>query len=109
MHLGDAILKASATDTDVLVSVTRDSRSWTLYVKLVNPGSAAAPVQLDVAGASLRSIGSALTLAADPQDTNSIDAPEHVVPTMSPITGVKSGFTFTVPANGIVVLELGMQ
>ena len=42
-HVGDEILKASATDTDVLVSVTRDSRSRTLYVKLVNPGNAAAP------------------------------------------------------------------
>src|SRR5947207_366659 len=51
-HLGDEILKASATDTDVLVSVTRDSRSRTLYVKLVNPGNAAAPVQLDIPGAS---------------------------------------------------------
>ena len=46
-HVGDEILKARATDTDVLVSVTRDSRSRTIYVKLVNPGDAAAPVQLD--------------------------------------------------------------
>jgi alpha-N-arabinofuranosidase len=108
-HLGDEILKASATETDVLVSVTRDSRSRTLYVKLVNPGSAAAPVQLDITGAPLRPIGTALSLAGDPQDTNSIDAPERVVPKTSQVTGVKSAFTYTVPANGIVVLELGMQ
>jgi alpha-N-arabinofuranosidase len=108
-HLGDEILKASATGTDVLVSVTRDSRSRTLYVKLVNPGSAAAPVQLDITGAPLRPIGTALSLAGDPQDTNSIDAPERVVAKTSQVTGVKSGFTYTVPANGIVVLELGMQ
>ena len=108
-HLGDEILKASATDTDVLVSATRDSRSRTIYVKLVNAGAAAAPVQLDIAGASLRSAGTAITLAGDPQDTNSIDAPERVVPKTSQITGVKSGFIYTVPASGIVVLELGAR
>jgi alpha-L-arabinofuranosidase len=80
-----------------------------LYVKLVNPGNAAAPVQLDVTGVPIRSTATALTLAADPQDTNSIDAPNRVVPVTSQVTGVKSGFTYTVPANGIVVLALGIQ
>ena len=108
-HIGDELLKANATGTDVLVSATRDSRSRTLYVKLVNPGTAAAPVQLDVSGATLRPVGTALTLAANPQDTNSIDAPERVVPVTSQVTGVKPGFTYTVPANGIVVLTLRMQ
>lgn len=108
-HLGDEILKTAATDTDVLVSVTRDSRSRTVYVKLVNPGSTAAPVQIDVKGTELRPAATALTLAGDPQDTNSIDAPERVAPKTSPVAGVKSGFTYTVPANGIVVLELGTR
>jgi alpha-L-arabinofuranosidase len=108
-HLGDQILKASATDTDVLVSATRDSRSRTLYVKLVNPAAAATPVQLDISGGALRPGGTALTLAGDPRDTNSIDDRERVVPKTSQVTGVKSGITYTVPANGIVVLELSTQ
>ncbi len=108
-HLGDEILKATSSDTDVLVSVTRDSRSRTLYVKLVNPGSAPASLRLDVTGAALKPIATALTLAGDAQDTNSIDVPERVVPKTSQITGVKPGFTYTVPANGIVVLELGTR
>jgi alpha-N-arabinofuranosidase len=108
-HVGDEILKATATDTDVLVSVTRDSQSRTLYVKLVNPGDTAAPVQLNVAGATLRPTATALTIAGSAQDTNSIDAPERVVPKTSQVTAVTSGFTYTVPANGIVVLTLGMQ
>jgi alpha-N-arabinofuranosidase len=108
-HLGDEILKASATETDVRTSVTRDSRSRTLYVKLVNPGAAATPVQLDINGAALRSSGTAFTLAGDPRDTNSIDAGERVVPKTSPMTGVKSGLTYTVPANSIVVLELSTR
>jgi alpha-L-arabinofuranosidase len=107
-HLGDEILKASATGTDVLVSVTRDRRSRRLYVKFVNPGTAAV-VQLDITGAALRPFATALTLAGDAQDTNSIDAPARVVPKTSQVAGVKSGFTYTVPANGIVVPELGIQ
>jgi alpha-N-arabinofuranosidase len=53
--------------------------------------------------------GTAVTLAGDRQDTNSIDTPERVAPKTSQVTGVKSGFTYTVPANGIVVLELGTR
>jgi alpha-N-arabinofuranosidase len=106
-HLGDEILKAAATGTDVLVSVTRDSRSGTIYVKLVNPGGADAPVQIDVTGAAtLGSTATAITLSGAADATNSIDAPENVVPRTSKVAGVKSGFTYTVPAHGIVVLEL---
>ena len=51
-HLGDQILKATPTDTDVLVSATRDTRAGRIHVKLVNPTEAAAPVQLDLTGAA---------------------------------------------------------
>jgi alpha-L-arabinofuranosidase len=75
----------------------------------VNPADTPAPVQLEVTGASLRPAATALSLAGDPQDTNSIEAPERIVPKSAQLTGVKSGFTYTVPANGIVVLELGTR
>ena len=91
------------------MSVTRDSRSRMLYVKLVNPGTTPVSLRLDVSGAALRPTATALTLAGDAQETNSIDAPERVVPKTSQVTGVKPGFTYTVPANGIVVLELGTR
>jgi len=76
-------------------------------VKLVNATAAAAPVQIDLPGAkSVDGTGTALTLAADPQATNSIDDPRKVVPVSAKLTGVKSGFTYTIPANAIVVLTL---
>jgi alpha-N-arabinofuranosidase len=107
-NLGDEILKTTATDTDVLTSVTRDSKSGTIYAKLVNPSDADAPVQITLtATGSLASTATALTLsAADSQATNAIDTPERVVPVKSTITGVKSGFTYTVPKHGIVVLTM---
>ncbi len=109
-HLGDEILKASAAGTDVLVSVTRDGASGTIYVKLVNPADAEAPVQIDVRGArALAPVATAITIAAAYDATNSIDMPETVVPKTSTVGGVKPGFTYTVPAHGIVVLVLSSR
>jgi alpha-N-arabinofuranosidase len=106
-HLGDQILKATAADTDLLVSATRDSRSGTIYVKLVNSGNAEAPAQLDLQGMqTLASTATVLTLAADPKATNSIDAPQAVAPITSKVSGVKPGFAYNVPANSIVVMVL---
>jgi alpha-N-arabinofuranosidase len=109
-HLGDEILRTTTTDTGALAAVTRDSRTRTIYVKLVNPGETPAPVQIDIAGAStLAPTAAVLTLAAAPTATNSIDARETVIPVASTINGVKPGFSYTVPANGIVVLTLGAR
>jgi alpha-N-arabinofuranosidase len=106
-NLGDEILKTTTTDTNVLTSVTRDGKSGMIYAKLVNASEADAPIQITVTGAgSLASTATALTLSADPQATNAIDTPERVVPVKSTVTGVKSGFTYTVPKHGIVVLTM---
>jgi alpha-N-arabinofuranosidase len=106
-NLGDEILKTTATDTDVLTSVTRDSKSGTIYAKLVNASDRDAPVQITLTGkSSLASTATALTLSADAQATNAIDTPDRVVPITSTVTAVKSGFTYTVPKHGIVVLTM---
>ena len=55
---------------------------------------------------SLASTATALPLSADPQATNATDTPERVVPVASTVTGVKPGFTYTVPKHGIVVLTM---
>src|SRR6476469_774101 len=75
-NLGDEILKTTATGTDVLTSVTRDSKSGRIYAKLVNASDADAPVQITLTGTGpLSSTATALTLSADPQATNAIDTP----------------------------------
>jgi alpha-N-arabinofuranosidase len=106
-NVGDEILKATTTDTEILVAVTRDSRSGRIYVKLVNPTDADAPAQIDLENTTgLLPTATALTLVADSQATNSIDSPRNVVPISSMVSGVKSGFVYTVPARGIVVLTM---
>lgn len=109
-HLGDEILRTTATGTEVMTSVTRDSRSGTIYVKLVNAAAAPAPIQIDLKGVpTLAATATALTLGGDAQATNSIDAPDAVVPRSSKVDGVTSGFTYTVPAQSVVVLVLGTR
>ena len=109
-NVGDQILKATTTATEILVAVTRDSRSGRIYVKLVNPTDADAPAQIDLENTTgLLPTATALTLAADSQATNSIDSPRTVIPVESTVSGVKSGFVYTVPARGIVVLTLAAR
>lgn len=78
-----------------------------IYVKLVNPADADAPVQIELTGANtLAATATALTLTGDPQATNAVDAPVRVVPVTTTVTGVKPVFTYPVPRNGIVVLTI---
>jgi alpha-N-arabinofuranosidase len=106
-HIGDRILKATPADTDVLVSATRDTGAGTIHVKLVNATDAEAPIQLDITGVrTLAPTGTAVTLSAARNATNSIDLPQAVAPVTAKVSGVKPGFTYTVPAHGIVVLTL---
>ena len=109
-NLGDRILKATVSDTDVLVSATRDGRSGAMYIKLVNAAEVAAAVQLDLNGVrALAPTATAITLAAAPTATNSIESPANVVPVTSTVAGVKPAFSYTVPAHAIVVLTLNSR
>src|SRR6185312_10751789 len=75
-NLGDEILKTTATDTEVLTSVTRDSTSGLIYAKLVNASDADAPLHIALTGTgALASTATAQTLSADPQATNTIETP----------------------------------
>ena len=89
-NIGDEILKSPDTDTAVLASATRDSKTGTIFVKLVNPNATAAPVQLDWKGTTVRT-ATALTMAADANATNSIDAMDKVVPVSSKVDGARPG------------------
>ena len=109
-NVGDEILKASLDDATLHCSVTKDSRSGAILIKLVNPQPAPQPLQLDIQGVSgLKPTGTATTLAAAPDATNSIDNPTNVVPVTAEVSGVKPVFDYTLPANSITVLQLNVQ
>ena len=77
-----------------------------IIIKLLNDLPTPQPIKLNIRGVKLKRKGTAVTLAASPDATNSINDPTHVVPVSSKVTGIKSDFDYTLPADSIVVLTL---
>jgi alpha-L-arabinofuranosidase len=105
-NIGDEILKASLDGSSLAYSVTKDSRDGVIIVKLVNAKATPQTLKLDVKGARLKGTGTAITLAAAPDATNSINDPTSVVPVTSKVKDVEPTLNYTVPANSITVLRL---
>jgi alpha-N-arabinofuranosidase len=109
-NVGDEILKASLDDATLHCSVTKDSKSGAILIKLVNPQPTPQPLHLNIQGAtSLKSTGTATTLAGAADANNSIDNPTNVAPVTAEIPGVKPEFDYTLPADSVTVLELNSQ
>ncbi len=106
---GDQVLSASYDGAGgINVVSTKDSKTGKIYLTVVNPGSAAQSVTVNVAGATVPATGTATVLtSAHPSDTNTISNPANVVPTTSSVTGLGSTFTRTFPAYSVTVLTLG--
>jgi alpha-N-arabinofuranosidase len=105
-NLGDQIPAVTAGESTIYNSVTEDSKTGSIIIKLVNAQPEAQTLKLDIQGVRLKPQGSALTLAAPPDATNSIDNPTNVVPVVTEVTDVISPFDYTLPANSIVILTL---
>jgi alpha-L-arabinofuranosidase len=92
----------------VFFNATRDSKTGTIYVKVVNRGATAQPVRVAISGiTSVEAKGRVVTMAASsPSDTNSIAEPLKIVPVTSNVDGLSANFTRTFPPYSISVLEL---
>ncbi len=105
-NVGDDILAADFQGLKPYYSVTKDRHHKIIIIKLVNNLSTSQAINLDIRGAKLKRSGTAITLAASPNATNSIDDPTKVVPVTSKIDGVQPQFSYTLPADSVVVLRL---
>ena len=87
---------------------TRDSKTGTIYVKIVNTADKEQPVHIVISGASsLDTQGKTVTMSASsPSDTNSITEPTKIVPVSANVSGLGSDFTKSVPPYSVTVLEL---
>jgi alpha-N-arabinofuranosidase len=87
---------------------TRDSRSGTIFLKVVNGLGTTQPVKVEITGvASIAAKGTAIVLqASSPEDTNSIQAPKKIVPITEKTKGLGTSFTREFPPYSITVLEL---
>jgi alpha-N-arabinofuranosidase len=110
-HAGDVVLPATLTATggsQVFHSVTQDSVTGTIFLKLVNAAGARQPVHINLTGVrDVFPLAKAVVLSsASPQDTNTLADPTHIVPRTQLVTGVRRSFDYALPAYSITVLEL---
>ena len=94
---GDTILKTTVANPPLHYSVTKDARTGEIFLKIVNTQSAPMPVNITLRGIkSLASEATAITLSApDSDDSNAINAPDHVVPVTTTLRDLKPAFTHT--------------
>ena len=106
-NLGDELLPVEAAGTSVQGSATRDRKTGEIFIKLVNPQPKPEVLQVQLKGIASRvSKASVLTLAAAPEETNSIEHPRNVVPTTTTLGPLQPVFSYTLPPHSIVVLKL---
>jgi alpha-N-arabinofuranosidase len=105
-HIGDEILngKLASDDPRVFYSATRDSRSGTLYLKIVNASTVPLDLRIDFEGGSGKSATLWTLKGASQAQTNSIEKPEEIAPSESHIDDLGSGQRFA-PLS-INVLEI---
>ena len=92
----------------IFFDATRDSKTGTIYLKLVNGLGTPQTVQVDISGVdSIAAKGMETVMKADsPTDTNSIQEPMKIVPVSGKTKGLGKNFTRTLPPNSITILEL---
>jgi len=106
-NVGDEILPATSTETAVQGCATRDSKTGEIILKLVNPQPTPEQLHIQITGiSSLVTKASAITLAAKPEDLNSITEPRKVVPVTTSFSNSKPDFDYSLPEQSIVVLKL---
>lgn len=89
-------------------NITRETKSATVFVKLVNTAGSVQPVRVELKGVkSVAPDAEALTLSgAATTDTNSITEPKKIVPVESKASGMAPAFSYDLPAYSITVLKL---
>jgi alpha-N-arabinofuranosidase len=89
-------------------SVTRDTSTGVVFLKIVNRASTAQPLRIELNGLSnIEPKGQAITLSgATPNDTNSITDPTKIVPVTSTIEGLGASFTRTFVPYSLTILQI---
>ena len=87
---------------------TRDSKTGTIYIKVVNRADTAQAVHITVSGvSSIASTGRLITMTGGGStDTNSITEPKKIIPVAADVSGMGTDFTHTFAPLSVNVLEL---
>ncbi|MGO9323019.1 MAG: alpha-L-arabinofuranosidase C-terminal domain-containing protein [Terracidiphilus sp.] len=109
-HLGTEVIPAALTNAPprVFASATRNDATHKLFVKVVNATSTVQPIAIDLAGAGRLGRSATLTTMSGetPNATNTIAAPNAVVPVSETVSVAGPKFTHTFVPYSVNVLEL---
>lgn len=110
-HRGDEVLASSpCIAPDLFMSITRESKNGTIYVKVVNASATPQSVKIAISGAAtIEREGKLIVLSGNPEDANSIREPTKVVPVERPLRDASAAFEHTFPGYSATVLELYSQ
>jgi alpha-N-arabinofuranosidase len=105
---GGATPAASRQIRQIFFDATRDSKSGTIYLKIVNEDATAQKIKIQIGGASkIAPEAELVTLAANSlNDTNSIEQPRKIVPHLERAENLGANFTREFPPYSITVLKL---
>ncbi|MEO6520778.1 MAG: alpha-L-arabinofuranosidase C-terminal domain-containing protein [Mucilaginibacter sp.] len=87
---------------------TKDTKTGTLYIKIVNTTGTAQSINIDMQGIGKVSPEGILTTlkGSTPQDTNSITEPNKIIPVDQKISGISKSFTRLYDAYSINVIKV---
>ena len=98
-----------ASPVPTLFSVTtKDSKTGTIYIKVVNTINTSQQVSIRLEGLKkISSKAQAITLKSDkPEDTNSIKEPQKIIPVITSVNGVSKNFSYKFPAYSVTFIKL---
>lgn len=103
----DGITVAPQVPT-VFFSATKDEKTGTIYLKIVNTIGKQQPVTINLKGAGkILPNATLIVVKGDkPEDTNSITDPEKIIPIKSTIDGVKQSFTRSLDPYSVNIIQI---
>lgn len=109
-HIGTEILngKLQSTEPRVFYSATRDEKSGTIYLKVVNGSTGQVDMHFNIEGStSIQPHARTWTLTGNSRsETNLIDTPEQIVPHEGTIDNAGRSFTHQFAPLSITVVEI---
>jgi alpha-N-arabinofuranosidase len=108
-YLGDHTLdsRLEGAGPKLFYSITKDTMKKLLYLKLVNASSIPQPIEIDLPGAKFATTVKLVSLSArSTQATNTLSAPDRIVPIETTLQNISSHIHHTVPAYSIQVIQL---
>ena len=105
----EAVDTPSGAPDPLYATASRDEKTGNVILKVVNVSGSAQTLQIDLKGIQKLSGGTALVLAGQPGDVNTVDTPQKVAPKTVKLTATTPAFTHTFPPYSISVLRLKVR